>query len=1558
MSSLKLFLLGPPRVELEEQPVEIKPRKALGLLIYLAITGESHPRDSLATLFWPEADQRQARAALRRRLSELNQTLGREWLQVSRESVGLEPGAPLWVDVAQFQQCLARCQNHGHLADELCNDCLALLTEAVTLYRNDFLTGFTLPDCPDFDDWQFFQSEGLRQELASTLEQLVHFYRGQADPDAALPYARRWLTLDPLHEPAHQQLMLLYAQSGQQAAALRQYQLCVKTLEAELDVPPSEKTTALYERIRRGELSRDAGEQGRKSEKISPSPPYSHTPAPLLPAEDEIRLVTVLFADMSRSVELTWDLQPEETADLVNRLLKAMMDIVARYEGRIDRLLGDGLLAIFGAPQAHEDDPERALQAALDIQTAAQDMGLGVTVGLNTGAVYFGQMGFELHRETTVMGPVVNLASRLQSQAAAGQTLVGEATYRQTRRAFRFSSLSLNVKGISEPVSAYRLVRPRRQADKSRGIEGLRAELIGRDEELSKLKMILGNVCQGQGQMVSLIGEAGVGKSRLVAESKQLALTAADGTPSPLWLQGRCLEMSQSASYWPFIDLLRAYFAWGPDDDEPTRAGRVVAILQGMVDREDLSVDQFDELGPLLGNLLSLRFGSDWDERLKNAGPQEIRHRTFQALYDFFLALARQGPLVLILEDLHWADSLSVDLISHLMEALPSAPLLLLCVYRPEREHKCWRLATIASRKCPAYFAEIRLRELTPQQSRQLIESLLVIEDLPDSVIEMILAQSQGNPFFVEEVIHALIDAELVYRAGEVWRARAEIERMIVPKSVQSVIQSRLDRLEPELKQVLQWASVMGRSFRPHVLAQITPSGIDLEEVFRDLEDQALVYQEETVPEEVFAFKHVLTQETVYQTILRRRRAEFHWRVAETMEQLYGGRLEEYCEQLAYHYNRAVFEDSPDAVEKAVKYLLQAGAKARRAYLNQDAISYFERALDRLKLLPAGETAQRWQFEALKGLGQAHTATINFAHAETCLREAIALGREMGLPPRQLVRLYCWLGDLLLNYQQRHEESLRLAEEGLALLADDTESPEAAMMNAILAYGFEKLGNVAKYREYGLWNAQFAEHLPYSEELRLVFDVVWQANFLNRDVAEAARWRQVWKERATENYNLMSLAEHNWYEGEILAWVKGKLHAGLERGRQASRLFQKIGDAKRKNWSQMLMGWIYLALGDLQIAEQTVADALEATKTFNEEFLPNTYHCLGIIYLAQGELQKAEAILQKALGLAKGLPNLAPTDLLVSLGHICLAQGKRREAAEHFQAAVVTSANPELVFRIFTDIWVKQPHLVNALSGLEAACEDPAAFRAFCHNFQHAHPGITESFPRQWYLESTQPDFSLTTMDFGPENKHTASPVRGTGLIQSLKWEDPIGDCAITVQDGVEILAPNGRDLWYLNWSAPRLLRPVCGDFVAQITCLPASAGKPAIGGLCLWKDKDNFLCLERGSRGPAEIRLAGCLDKQDVVIGRGHLSLDNPPERVYLRLERLGQQVKALCRADSERWFSVGQVDFPVEDPVEVGLYAVGNIDRLVYPGAFPEGTAIRFESFQVWGRKGSGIS
>lgn len=408
MSSLKLYLLGPPRIEVGGMPVTVKRRKSLAILAYLAVTGESQRRDTLATMLWPDGTQRSARAALRRGLWALNQALGKGWLDIDWETVGLRNEAIIWLDATEFRQRLADCQTHGHPPDEVCPACLDSLTEAVSLYRDDFLTGFTLSDSPDFDEWQFFQAESLRQALASALERLVQGHTASEMYEPAIPYARRWLSLDPLHELAHRQLMQLYAWTGQRAAALRQYQECVRILDEELGLPPREKTTALYERIRRGLEEPGSREVEATGEQTQVSP-----------VRDEPVALTFCATDLEGTSRLL-EQHGEAMVSALQKHRQIIEAAVDRHQGRFLGYAGDSFLIVF-----EHDNP---LPCALEIQQrfAKEDWGkietLRVKIGLHR--VQADQEGREFFkRGDEYFGRALHLTVYIEDLAQGGQIL-------------------------------------------------------------------------------------------------------------------------------------------------------------------------------------------------------------------------------------------------------------------------------------------------------------------------------------------------------------------------------------------------------------------------------------------------------------------------------------------------------------------------------------------------------------------------------------------------------------------------------------------------------------------------------------------------------------------------------------------------------------------------------------------------------------------------------------------------------------------------------------------------------------------------------------------------------------------------------------------------------------------------------------------------------------------------------------------------------------------------------------------------------------------------------
>jgi predicted ATPase/class 3 adenylate cyclase len=1106
--------------------------------------------------------------------------------------------------------------------------------------------------------------------------------------------------------------MLLYAWSDQRPAALRQYQECVRILESQLGVSPQASTAELHKAIAAGRVPQPPVQpsEERKAEipprleplKL-PGDERSPIPEPVMVLADEAkRLVTVLLMDVSRSFTGESDIGPEDEASLVDRFLGAMHGTVAKYGGQIERTLGGSILAIFGAARTHESDPELAIRAAIEARQEAGKLGLRLVAGIGTGEVYLKVAGPGPGQAHTLVGRAIDRAVRLAAQAQVGQILVGESTYRLTRRAFAFMPLSLAGWGADEPVRIYQVERLLPQPKKARGIEGLRAELIGRDKELGKLKGALARALQGQGQMVTLVGEAGVGKSRLVAELSQAALTPDVDGPPPLWLEGRCLELGTAASYAPFLDILRQYFAWGAREASRRRYERVASSLRGMVEQGDLVPERAEEMIALLGHLLSLPVGGAWGEWLENEDPEQIRWQTFLAVRDFFIALCRGRPVVLVFEDLHWADSLSIDLISLLMERLPVVPLLLLCAYRPEREHRCWHLATIAAQKCRGRYTELRLRELGPEQSRQMVESLLRIEDPPSPVKELILARSQGNPFFIEEVVRSLIEAGVVYREGDVWRAQEDVGFVTIPKSVQSVTLSRVDHLEEGWKHALQVASVIGRVFRRRVLERAVQQDADLEQALWELEDRALIYQERTVPEVEYSFKHVLTQETV----------SFHQRVAEAIEALYQDNPDEYYEQLAHHYERS------GNVQEAITYLLKAGEKATRSYANEEAVAHLTRGLELLKIVPQMPERARRELDLqvalgiplyyIQGQSAAQVGRVYQRALELCeqvddvqhqFRALIGLRRFYFI--RGELQIAHELAERILALAQRACDPFLLSFSQLAMgatlywLGEFSHSRaycEQEMMpvgsqrrrSQVFLYGIDIGVGAQLYTALALWHLGYPDQslqmsqralvqarvlahpmtLVYAHHLAGILHQFRREAQVVQELAE--EMLRISKERGYAFYSTAGMTLRGWALAEL-----GQEEEGIGQIREGIAAWQAVEASVMLPYSLAFLAEAYEKAGRVQEGRDALTEALAtADRTGCRTWEAELYRLEGELLLRKGEEEsEAEACFQSAVNLAsRQRARSWELRAATSLSRLWHRQGRRDEARELLQA--------------------------------------------------------------------------------------------------------------------------------------------------------------------------------------------------------------------------------------------------------------------------------------------------
>jgi class 3 adenylate cyclase len=559
------------------------------------------------------------------------------------------------------------------------------------------------------------------------------------------------------------------------------------------------------------------------------------TPAPLAEKmraahlAGERKVVTALFADVVGSTALAEQMDAEDWTAIMNSAFDRLSKVIVDYEGTIARLMGDALLAFFGAPVAHEDDPVRAVRAALDMLAETRKFSeevqrnygfeFAIRVGLNTGQVVVGAVGSDLKYEYTAMGDAVNLAARMQSAARPMTTLISNDTYRFIAPVFDTVDLGLiDVKGKSEPVRVYEVVGLKAEPGQLRGlaVAGLESPMVGRDAELAALMQLSAAVRAGLGRVAVVVGEPGLGKSRLIAEWKAASSAGDSGGNSPLqWAEGKCLSYGQNLAYHLLLDLLRSLLG------VPSAAGgpETSAALQALTD--ELLGEHALDVYPYLGHLLTLSLEGAALDRVRMLDPQALQAQYLSALRQLLRASSARQPLVLVLEDIHWADPSSTDLLIKLLPLTTEVPLLFCFVTRPDRDAPGWRLVTAARETSGAGLTELFLNPLSESDSQRLVSNLLEIESLPEHTRSLILKKAEGNPFFVEEVIRMLIDRGAIYKEGESWRAGKEIGDVEIPDNLHGLLLARIDRLPDETKRTLRVASVIGRQFSVRVLEEV-----------------------------------------------------------------------------------------------------------------------------------------------------------------------------------------------------------------------------------------------------------------------------------------------------------------------------------------------------------------------------------------------------------------------------------------------------------------------------------------------------------------------------------------------------------------------------------------------------------------------------------------------------------------------------------------------------------------------------------------------------------------
>ena len=653
--------------------------------------------------------------------------------------------------------------------------------------------------------------------------------------------------------------------------------------------------------------------------------------------DGERKTITALFADLAGFTALAKDLDPEETRAIIDPALKVMMDAVHRYEGYVAQSLGDGIFALFGAPIAHEDHPQRALYAALLMQEemrryaervrAEKGVPLQIRVGINTGEVVLRSVRKEdLHTDYVPVGHSIKLASRMEGLATPGSIVVSEYTYKLIEGYFECKALgATQVKGLDTPIHIYEVrgigpLRTRLQVATKRGL----VRFVGRQRELDQLKHALDDTLVEHGQIVGAMGEPGVGKSRLLHEF----LTAYCAAPI-LVLQTFSASYGKAYPYLPLIDLLHHYFEITSQDEEKKRREKVMGKV--------LALDR--SLEDTLPYLLALLGSADAIASLQQMDPQIRKRRTFDAIKRLLFRESVNQPVVVVFEDLHWLDSETQAFLLLLSESVPTARLLLLVNYRPEYRHD-WGSKT--------YYTQLRLDPLAAPDAQDLLTVLLGNDAMLQPVKQFILEKTEGNPFFMEEIVQVLVEQKVLLHPRGVGIARQNAGTpgqpvppadLHIPTTVQGVLAARIDRLAPQEKTLLQTLAVLGKEFPLSLVQRVTDrSEAELYGALARLQAAEFIYEQPAFPEVEYTFKHALTQEVAYNSLLIERRKVLHERTAQAIETLFQARLEDHYEALAYHYGRS------SNVQKAITYFQLAGQQAGQRSANTEAIQHFTAA--------------------------------------------------------------------------------------------------------------------------------------------------------------------------------------------------------------------------------------------------------------------------------------------------------------------------------------------------------------------------------------------------------------------------------------------------------------------------------------------------------------------------------------------------------------------------------------------------------------------------------------
>jgi class 3 adenylate cyclase/tetratricopeptide (TPR) repeat protein len=928
--------------------------------------------------------------------------------------------------------------------------------------------------------------------------------------------------------------------------------------------------------------------------------------------EGERKQVTVLFADLKGSMELLADRDPEEARKILDPVIEQMMDAVHRYDGTVNQVMGDGIMALFGAPLAHEDHAVRACYAALRMQDGvrryseqlrrAQGVEAQIRIGLNSGDVVVRSIGSDLRMDYTAVGQTTHLAARMEQLATPGTVRLTGGSVRLAEGYIEVRSLGLiPVKGLAEPVEIFELIgagqaRTRLQAAALRGL----THFVGRDAEIEHLRRVLDRAAGGHGQVVSIVGEAGVGKSRLTYE-----FTHSHRVQDWLILEASSMPYGKATSYLPVIDLLKGYFKIGDRDGHRDMHAKVLGRV--------LSLDR--ALESLLSPLLALLDVPVEDASWQALDPRQRRRCTLEAVKRLLLRESQAQPLLVVFEDLHWIDSETQALLDSLVDSLGSARLLLLVNYRPEYQHG-WGSKTT--------YSQMRLDALSTQHTGELLDVLLGADPGLGPLKELLV--KRGNPFFLEETVRTLVETKALEGLPGRYLLTQPLQSLQVPSSVQTILAARIDRLSSEDKCLLQTASVVGKHVPFALLHGIAELSDDMLRGALDrLQAAEFLYESGLFPDPEYTFKHALTHEVTYGSLLADRRLALHAAVVETMERVYAGRLAEHVEQLAQHALRG------EVWDKAVTYFRQAGAKSAVRSAYPEAVTCFEQALTTLRRLPA--THARVE-EAIDLRFDLRTSLLPLGQLEKgleYLREAEGLARTLDDPRRlawasAYMISSCWLTGRLTD-------ALTVAQTAQAIAA---------------TLGDLRLKVVAnQYLAAALWNVG---------DYQAATDLFQKVTGLLRGDLSRERFGQA----------LLPSVFARRYLAHALA-ERGEFDQSIAEAEEALRIAEAAGHPFSLGQAYLALGYVHAVKGEFDRAVPLLERALAMAREWNIRLLsPSCTGFLGYTYARSGRLEEGLALLAQAMtAFESGVATVFHSLVAAQSGEACILAGRLQEAHRH-----------------------------------------------------------------------------------------------------------------------------------------------------------------------------------------------------------------------------------------------------------------------------------------------------